>query len=42
MGRSWSVALEFFANGSITIGDTETTEREAGFDFDTNGLTPGR
>ncbi len=30
-----------FANGNISIGDTETTENAAGFDFETKGLTLG-
>ncbi len=33
--------LGVFVNGNISIGDTETTENEAGFDFETNGLTMG-
>lgn len=33
--------LGIFVNGNISFGDTETTAREAGFDFSTNGLTLG-
>ncbi|MCH9651973.1 MAG: autotransporter domain-containing protein [Deltaproteobacteria bacterium] len=31
----------FFINGRVSFGDRPTTEEEAGFDFDTQGLTVG-
>lgn len=33
--------LGVFVNGNISIGDTETTDHEAGFDFESSGLTFG-
>ena len=33
--------LGMFVNGNVSIGDTETTAREAGFDLETSGLTLG-
>ncbi|MDH3377405.1 MAG: autotransporter domain-containing protein [Gammaproteobacteria bacterium] len=33
--------LGIFINGRIGFGDKDTTEREAGFDFDTQGITFG-
>jgi uncharacterized protein with beta-barrel porin domain len=33
--------LSFFINGDLSVGDTETTSQQAGFDFNTDGLTIG-
>ncbi len=33
--------LGMFVNGNVSVGDTETTAQEAGFDFKTSGLTMG-
>ncbi len=39
-GNAYS-RLGMFVNGNVSVGDTETTAQEAGFDFKTSGLTMG-
>lgn len=38
---SYQGKLAMFINGRINYGDKETTSRESGFDFNTNGITFG-
>lgn len=41
MGPNPFGRLGLFINGTFTFGDKDTTSREAGFDFDTYGVTGG-
>lgn len=40
-GLGLSERLGFFVNGTVGFGEQDATQREAGFDFDTRGITAG-